>query len=297
MAKFKLYYEEYNLSPFEQLWNNFKKNHLALLGLWCFTLLLLIAIWAPVISPYDPNANNSDILLMPPSWVVNGQVNYLFGTDDLGRDIFSRLLVGTSYTFGLSILSVLCAMIIGLILGSLAGLSKGVKSSFLNHILDIALSIPSLLIAIIIVAILGPGLLNTVWAVILALLPQFIHSIRNSVQEELQKDYVTAYKMDGASPLKVLFVGIFPNIFETLVIVATMAISSAILDITALGFLGLGAHPPLSEWGAMLADSLDLLSIAPWTVALPGIMIFISVFSTNLVGDGLRDALKRRRES
>jgi cationic peptide transport system permease protein len=297
MAKFNLYFEDRNYSPTQRLWLLFKERHPARIGLWLFLSLLILAVLAPLISPYSPYFHNQSALLLPPAWSNLGSVDYMLGTDDLGRDILSRLMNGARLTFGLSIASVLIALIFGLIIGSLAGLSKGVKSSFLNHLLDLALSIPSLLIAIIIVAILGPGLANTVWAIILATLPVFVHAISNAVRDELKKDYAVAYRLDGASMYQVLVHAILPNIFESIIIVATMALSNAILDIAALGFLRLGAQAPSSEWGAMLAESLDLLYIAPWTVALPGVLIFISVLSTNLVGDGLSSALKRRLDS
>ncbi len=297
MARFRLYSEENNRSPLHQLWLNFSKNHVAIIGLWLFIALIVVAILAPFIAPYGSNVHHPDALLLPPAWDSQGDVYYMLGTDDLGRDLLSRVTNGARLTFGLGIIAVFMALIIGTIIGSSAGLSHGVKSSFLNHLLDLTLSIPSLLSAIIIVAILGPGLTNTMWAIVLSLLPQFIHSIRNMVQEELEKDYIAAYRLDGASQFQILIHGIMPNIFENMVIMATMAISNAVLDIAALGFLRLGAQPPSPEWGAMLADSLDLLYIAPWAVATPGILLFLSILSTNLVGDGLRAALKSRRES
>lgn len=296
MASFKEYLDEDNYSPIRQMWVLFKQRHPARIGLWLFLFLSLVALLAPLISPYSPYIHDQGALLLPPAWSAEGDINYMLGTDDLGRDILSRLMNGASLTFGLSIISVLIAMILGLILGALAGLSIGVRSSMLNHVLDLALSIPSLLIAIVIVAILGPGLANTVWAIILSVLPKFVHTIRNAVHDEMKKDYAIAYRLDGASLKQVLTHAILPNIFDHIIIVATMSVSNAILDIAALGFLRLGAQAPSPEWGAMMAESLDQLYSAPWTVALPGILIFLSVLSTNLVGDGLSSALKRRLE-
>jgi cationic peptide transport system permease protein len=176
-------------------------------------------------------------------------------------------------------------------------MSKGVKSSIFNHLLDLALTIPSLLLAIVIVAVLGPGLLNTIWAIMLALLPQFVHGVRNAIAQQLKQDYVTAYRLDGANQRQLLFSVILPNIWEQLVLMGAMALSTAVLDIAALGFLGIGAQSPTAEWGAMIADSLDSIYLAPWTVALPGLLIFITVLAVNLVGDGLRVAMKKRREN
>ncbi|MDX1728271.1 MAG: ABC transporter permease subunit, partial [Pseudoalteromonas tetraodonis] len=234
-------------------------------------------------------------LLLPPSWNEMGDVRFILGTDDLGRDVLSRLMNGATYTFGLSVVAALITTVIGVLLGTFAGINKGIRSSFLNHLLDVTLSIPSLLLAIIIIAILGPGLMNTVWAIILALLPQFIHSIRNLIVDELGKDYVIAYRLDGASKWHILSRGIFPNVYEYIVVIFTMALSTAILDIAALGFLKLGAQPPTTEWGAILAENLGLIYLAPWTVALPGVLLFLAVLSTNLVGDGLRKVLQARK--
>ena len=294
MANFKEYMEETNHSPMWQLWDLFKERHPARIGLYIFLFLSVLAVLAPFIAPYEPDYLDQNALLLPPAWSKDGNVDYMLGTDDLGRDILSRLMYGASLTFGLSMVSVLIAMFFGLLLGALAGMSKGVKSSMFNHILDLALSIPSLLIAIIIVAVLGPGLANMVWAIILSSLPLFVHSVRNAVHDELQKEYAIAYRLDGASTFQVLVHAILPNIVESIIIVATAALSNAILDIAALGFLRLGAQAPSPEWGAMVAESLDQLYSAPWTIALPGILIFVSVLATNLVGDGLNSALKRK---
>lgn len=295
MAKFKIFSEESNRSPLSRLWKKFKSNHIALVGLWIFIGLTLLAITAPFISPYGVNQQHSDALLLPPSWHPDGNVRYLLGTDDLGRDVLSRLMNGTTYTFGLAIIVAFITTFIGAFLGTMAGISKGFRSSFFNHLLDITLTIPSLLLAIIIISILGTGLLNTVWAIIFALLPQYIHSIRNLVVDELKKDYIIAFRLDGASKWQQLFKGVLPNIYEHIVIIFTMALSTAILDIAALGFLKLGAQAPVTEWGAIVSENLSLIYLAPWTVGLPGILLFIAVLSTNVVGDGLQRVLKERK--
>ena len=210
--------------------------------------------------------------------------------------MLSRLMYGTSLTFGLSFIVVIISMAIGVVIGSLSALTTGIKSSFLNHFLDVILSIPSLLLAIVIVAILGPGIANTVWAVVLVLIPQFIHTTRYAVKEESRKGYVLASRLDGASPFRVLYYSIFPNITDRIMGQATLAQSAAILDIATLGFLGLGAQIPLPEWGATLANGLDLFYIAPWTVYLPGLAILFAVVATNLVGEGIRHSLKIRKD-
>lgn len=297
MKKLRLYYEEYNKRPYQLLWRHFITQHFALFGLVILSILLLLALLSPFVSPHDPYLQNAEVLLLSPSWQGNGLVAYPFGTDDLGRDLMSRLMLGSSYSFGLAILAVSGAMLIGLVLGILAGMTRGVQSSIFNHLLDLALTIPSLLLAIVIVAVLGPGLLNTIWAILLALLPQFIHGVGNAIQQQLKQDYVVAYRLDGANNWQILWSVVLPNLWEPLSLLFTMALSTAILDIAALGFLGLGAQAPTPEWGSMIADALDSIYLAPWTVALPGLLIFITVLSVNLVGDGLRNAMKKRREN
>lgn len=297
MKKLRLYYEEHNRGPLKLLWKHFSQQHFAFFGFITLVLLLLLAVLTPFLTPHDPYLQNSQLLLVPPSWQNSGLVSYPLGTDDLGRDLMSRLMAGASYTFGLAILAVLGSLIVGVLLGALSGMSKGVKSSIFNHLLDLALTIPSLLLAIVIVAVLGPGLLNTIWAIMLALLPQFVHGVRNAIQQQLKQDYVTAYRLDGANQRQLLLFVIFPNIWEQLVLMFTMALSTAVLDIAALGFLSIGAQSPTAEWGSMIADSLDSIYLAPWTVALPGLMIFITVLAVNLVGDGIRVAMKKRREN
>lgn len=284
-------------SPTRQLWRDFSRQHSALAGLILFSIFFVLAVLSPLLTPHDPYLQNDSILLLPPSWSDIGLVQYPLGTDDLGRDIFSRLLIGTRYTFGIAVITVVGALLTGLLLGTLAGMSRGLKSSVFNHVLDLALTIPSLLLAIIIVAILGPGLMNTTWAIMVALLPQFVHGIRNAIVEQLNQDYVIAYRLDGANNMQIFSRIILPNIWEKLTLMATMALSTAILDIAALGFLGLGAQTPTAEWGAMMADSLDLIYLAPSGVAIAGLLIFLAVLSVNLVGDGLRNTVKQRRDS
>lgn len=297
MAKFDWLHSRTEHGPLYQLWASFRQQHVAVFGLILFCFFALVSLLAPMLTPFDPYLQNPDALLLPPSWDEQGQVRYLLGTDDLGRDVLSRLIKGASYTFGIAIITVLGAMLIGLLLGVLAGMSKGFRASAFNHVLDLALTIPSLLLAIIIVAILGPGLLNTIWAIMLALLPQFVHGIRNAIQQQLEQDYVIAYRLDGANQWQILRYVIFPNIWEQLTILFSMALSTAILDIAALGFLGLGAQAPAAEWGVMVADALDLIYLAPWSIALPGLLIFVAVLSVNLVSDGLRTAIRKRQNS
>ncbi|WP_077338097.1 ABC transporter permease subunit [Pseudocolwellia agarivorans] len=296
MARENIYQEEEFPSPLQQLWYKFKAKPMIMLAFSCFLALVFLAIFAPIITPFSSSQTHLEFILLPPAWNDDGNVSFLLGTDQLGRDMLSMLMHGASFTFGLSFIIVITSAVIGVVIGSLSALTSGFKSSFLNHFLDVILSIPSLLLAIVIVAILGTGLSNTVLAIIIVLIPQFIHTTRNEVKREFAKDYVLASKLDGASSLRILQYSIFPNIIEKIITQATLAQSAAILDIAALGFLGLGAATYIPEWGTMVSNGIDLFYIAPWTVYFPGLAILFSVIVTNLVGEGLRHALKQRKE-
>ncbi|PMG29439.1 peptide ABC transporter permease [Shewanella sp. 10N.286.52.C2] len=291
MPAIKIYQDEHIASPMMQLWKAFASNPFAVAGLWAVIFLLLLVVLGQLLAPYPPEMQNPDAILLPPSWDALGHVSHFLGTDDLGRDLFSRLLHGVRLTFGMSLIVVLCALIVGFIIGSLSGMMRGLKSSILGHLLDALLSIPSLLLAILVVAVTGPGLINVFWAVGLALTPQFVRAIHQAVHEELQKEYVIAAKLDGASQIQIFWYVIMPNVWEVVIIQTTIAISVAILDIAALGFLNLGAQAPSSEWGAMIFQGLNSQLIAPWSITIPGLAILFTVLSINLVGDGLRSAL------
>ncbi|GIU54040.1 ABC transporter permease subunit [Shewanella sp. KT0246] len=287
----KLYQEEQIDSPLGHLWHAFASNPFAVAGLWAVIFLLLLVVFGPLLAPFQPEIQNPNAILLPPSWDAAGHVSHFLGTDDLGRDLFSRILHGVRLTFGMSLIVVICALVVGFIIGSLSGMMRGLKSSILGHLLDALLSIPSLLLAILVVAVTGPGLTNVFWAVGIALTPQFVRAIHQAVHEELQKEYVTAAKLDGASQVQIFWYVIMPNVWDVVIIQTTIAISVAILDIAALGFLNLGAQAPSSEWGSMIFQGLSSLLIAPWTITIPGLAILFTVLSINLVGDGLRSAL------
>ena len=291
MPRIKIYQDDAIPSPMLRVWQSFSANPFALAGLWTVLALVLLTLFGPLISPYAPEMQDPKALLLPPSWDPTGTVEHFLGTDDLGRDIFSRLLHGAHLTFGMALMIVITSLFFGFIIGSLSGMMRGLKSSILGHLLDALLSIPSLLMAILVVAVMGPGLDNVFWAVGIALTPQFVRAIHQSVHEELQKEYVTAARLDGANSLQIFWYVIMPNVWETVIIQTTLAISAAILDIAALGFLNLGAQAPSSEWGAMVLQGMDNFLTAPWTVSIPGLAILFSVLAINLVGDGLRSAL------
>ena len=284
-----------NISIF-QIWLLFRKNTIALFSFYLLTLLILTALFSGWIAPYSHNMQFVGQELMPPSWVEKGQIAFFFGTDDLGRDVLSRLIMGTSYTIGSSLLVVLAVALIGGTLGIVAGMLKGLKARFVGHIFDAFLSLPILLIAIVISTLMEPSLLNAMFATLLAILPYFIHAIYRAIQQELKKDYVLMLKLEGISNWELLKSTILPNITVIYVQEIARAFVVAILDISALSFISLGAQRPTPEWGAMIRDSLELLYLAPWTVLLPGFAIIFTILLIIIFSNGLTKAINQYYE-
>lgn len=297
MPSRSIYYQYREPSPLRMLWLHMNRNPFAVIALYIFSFVLLMMVLSPMISPYSPDQQFGEAISQPPAWHELGEIRFLFGTDDLGRDLLSRVLAGAVYSLGYPLIATAIAAIIGISIGAWAGMSRGVQSSTLNHLLDVLLSIPSLLLALVIIAILGPSLLNVMLAITLVLIPQFIHSVHNAFYEERSKDYVIASKLNGCSRWYLLTRVIFPNITSVVVMQVTFALSTAILDIAALGFLGLGVQAPAPEWGNMLARSLDQVYLSPWTMILPGLALFLTVLSINVLGDSLRAAIQERIRS
>jgi dipeptide transport system permease protein len=279
-------------SPAVELWRDFRRNRGAVIGLAIVTALLFIALFADVIAPYAPAEQYRDAFLQPPSWsVLRGDHRFLLGTDAVGRDVLSRLIHGTRLDLLIGIVSVGLSLSGGVILGLCAGFFRGVVETAIMRLMDIMLALPSLLLAVAIVAILGPGLMNAMYAIAVVMLPHFVRLTRAAVIGELAKDYVAASRIAGAGTLRLMFDTVLPNCAAPLIVQATLGFSAAILDAAALGFLGLGAQPPTPEWGSMLASSMEFVQSAWWVITLPGLAILISVLAFNLMGDGLRDAL------
>ncbi|MBW8832370.1 MAG: ABC transporter permease subunit [Burkholderiales bacterium] len=279
-------------SPAVELWRDFRRNRGAVIGLAIVTALLFIALFADVIAPYAPAEQYRDAFLQPPSWsVLRGDHRFLLGTDAVGRDVLSRLIHGTRLDLLIGIVSVGLSLSGGVILGLCAGFFRGVVETAIMRLMDIMLALPSLLLAVAIIAILGPGLMNAMYAIAVVMLPHFVRLTRAAVIGELAKDYVAASRIAGAGTLRLMFDTVLPNCAAPLIVQATLGFSAAILDAAALGFLGLGAQPPTPEWGSMLASSMEFIQSAWWVITLPGLAILISVLAFNLMGDGLRDAL------
>ena len=278
---------------FDQIEKLFK-NRTGVAGLIITTLFALTAILAPVISPHDPDEISLYDQLKPPLWNEGGSTKNLLGTDDLGRDMLARLIYGARVSLALGIVSVGIALVCGSILGALAGYYKGWPDNLIMRFMDIILAFPYTLLAIVIVAYLGPGLRNAMIAIGIINVPRFARIIRASVMEEYEKDYVTATRAVGASNRRIIFNAIFPNCLAPIIVQASLGFGAAILDAAGLSFLGLGAQPPLSEWGAMIAQGRAMILRAWWVMTFPGIAILLAVLGFNLLGDGLRDALDPR---
>jgi dipeptide transport system permease protein len=273
-----------------EFWYYFSRNKGAVLGLFVFLFVVLVALLAPLIAPHNPLAPAGAIQL-PPAWWERGNPSFLLGTDDIGRDILSRLIYGARYSLFIGVVVVTLSVSVGITLGLVAGYVRGWLDTVIMRVMDVILAVPSLLLALALVAILGPSLVNVMIAIALTLQPHFVRLTRAAVLAEKERDYVTAARVVGAGPLRLMVVTILPNCLGPLIVQATLSFSNAILDAAALGFLGMGAQPPTPEWGTMLAGAREFISSAPWIVTYPGLAILITVLAINLVGDGLRDAL------
>ncbi|ADZ92986.1 dipeptide ABC transporter permease DppC [Marinomonas mediterranea] len=278
-------------TPLQEFWHYFKTNRGAVIGLFFILFVSFLAIFADLVAPHSPSAQARDALLLPPAWLDGGNRSYLLGTDDVGRDLLSRLIHGARLSLSVGLVAVTVSLVIGILLGLIAGYFKGLIDTAIMRIVDIMLAMPSLLLAIAIVAVLGPSIVNAALAISLVSLPHYVRLTRAATLSEMSRDYVTSSRVIGASPLRLMFICILPNCLAPLIVQATLGFSSAILDMAALGFLGLGAQPPTPEWGSMLANALQFVQRAWWVVTFPGLFILLTVLAFNLMGDGLRDAL------
>ncbi|MDO9638295.1 MAG: ABC transporter permease subunit [Pseudotabrizicola sp.] len=275
----------------DEFWFYFRQNRGAVIGLVVFVLLVLIAFLAPVLAPHSPTQQYRDALLVPPIWQDGGRSGFLLGTDAVGRDMLSRLIYGSQYSLFIGVVVVSIALVGGIIIGLLAGFFGGWVDAVIMRVMDVILAFPSLLLALVLVAVLGPGLTNAMIAIAIVYQPHFARLTRAAVMSEMKRDYVTAARVAGAGRLRLMFRTILPNCVAPLIVQATLSFSSAVLDSAALGFLGMGAQPPTPEWGTMLAEAREFILRAWWVVTFPGLAILISVLAINLTGDGLRDAL------
>ena len=262
-----------------------------MIGLGLVVALLLLAVFAEIVAPHPPNEQFRESILTPPAWSDRWLDEVHSRTDPVGRDILSRLIFGTRLSLLIGFISVAISLSLGVVLGLVAGYFRGLTETIIMRFMDVMLALPSLLLAIAVVAILGPGLANAMYAIAIVLLPHYVRLARAAVIGEAGKEYVASSRIAGAGTMRIMFSTILPNCTAPLIVQATLGFSTAILDAAALGFLGLGAQPPTPEWGSMLASALEFIQRAPWVVTFPGLAILITVLAFNLMGDGLRDAL------
>ncbi|EFQ0295945.1 dipeptide ABC transporter permease DppC [Shigella flexneri] len=255
------------MTPLQEFWHYFKRNKGAVVGLVYVAIVLFIAIFANWIAPYNPADQFRDALLAPPAWQEGGSMAHLLGTDDVGRDVLSRLMYGARLSLLVGCLVVVLSLIMGVILGLIAGYFGGLVDNIIMRVVDIML------------------------ALTFVALPHYVRLTRAAVLVEVNRDYVTASRVAGAGAMRQMFINIFPNCLAPLIVQASLGFSNAILDMAALGFLGMGAQPPTPEWGTMLSDVLQFAQSAWWVVTFPGLAILLTVLAFNLMGDGLRDAL------
>ncbi|MBO8171449.1 MAG: ABC transporter permease [Bacillaceae bacterium] len=271
--------------PWRDAWRRLWRHKSAIAGALIILLFILLAVLAPVITSHPWDGKDLYNRLKPPS-----SENWL-GTDGLGRDLFTRLIYGARISLFVGFFAVMGSMVVGSLMGILAGYYGRWVDMLISRIFDIMLAFPSILLAIAIVAILGPSLENAILAIAIVNIPTFGRLVRSTVLSIKEEDYIMAARAQGMKDARIIFHHILPNSTAPIIVQASLGIATAILEAAALGFLGLGAQPPQPEWGTMLAESKDYIQKAPWTVVFPGLCIMLTVLGFNLMGDGLRDAL------
>ncbi len=274
-----------------EFWHYFSENRGAVVGLFVVVALVLMAVFAPLLAPYSPDEQFRDAFLKPPIFQEGADPRFILGTDAVGRDLLSRLIYGARFSLFIGTVVTALALAVGIVLGVVAGFLRGAVETAIMRVMDVILAFPSLLLALVLVAILGPGLTNAMIAIAIVLQPHFVRLTRAAVLTERNRDYVTATRVAGAGPMRLMFRTILPNCTAPLIVQATLSFSNVILDVAALGFLGMGAQPPTPEWGTMLAEAREFVLRAWWVVTFPGLMILVTVLAINVMGDGLRDAL------
>ena len=267
------------------LWNRLQPHPFAVAGIAIVFGLTVVAVLAPLLAPHDPLQQNLYERLKPPS------LQYPMGTDDFGRDILSRVIFGARISLRIGLMCISIALTSGTCMGLVAGYRGGVTDAVIMRVVDLMLAFPSILLAIAVVAIMGPGIDNVMIAVSFVLIPQFARLVRASVLSVREMAYVEAARALGASDWRIMVTSILPNCMAPLIVQTSLSLATAILDAAGLSFLGLGAQPPTPEWGAMLNGGRELILKAPWVMVFPGLAIFAVALGLNLLGDGLRDAM------
>ncbi len=271
-----------------RIWRRFKKNRAALIGLGLVIIEVILAIFAPLVAPYDPVKMDLWSARQPPS------SQHLLGADELGRDVLSRIIYGCRISLTLGLVSVSIGLSFGMLLGGPSGYFGGRLDIIVMRVIDVLMSFPTILLAILVVTVVGPGLYNAMLAVGVAQVPLYARLIRGLILKLKEKDFVDAARALGVNNSRIIVHHILPNCLSPLLVQATLNIASAILSAAALGFLGLGAQPPTPEWGAMLSKGRQYMRVAPHITIFPGLAIMLTVLAFNLIGDGLRDAMDPR---
>ena len=271
------------ISQREILIRTFKSNKTSVVGLFMAFSVVIIALISPWISPYDPISQDMNVQHAPPSWA------HPFGTDSYGRDQLSRILWGSRVSLVVGILSVLFAMAAGIPLGMIGGYKGRRIDNLVLRFIDIFMSFPIVILGLLVLAVMGPGLMKIVIAIGVALTPRIARLARGSTLSIKGKEYIEAARAVGQNDGKIMMIHVLPNIFGDILVMGTLWVATAIIVEASLSFIGLGVRPPTPSWGAMIRDGLDQLTNAPWLSIFPGLAIFVSVFSFNLIADGLRD--------
>lgn len=275
-------------TPVRDAWRSFFRHRSAVIGGGIILFFILVAIIAPLLVPYGFNQVDADARLQSPS------AEHWFGTDDLGRDIFARIVYGARISLWVGFFAILGSIVIGSLLGLIAGYYGGWRDVLISRTFDILLAFPSLLLGIAIVSMLGPSLENAMYAIAIINVPNFGRLMRSRVLSVKEEDFVLAAKAVGMRNWRILIRHIMPNSWTPIMVQGTLGFGTAVLEAAAFGFLGLGAQPPDPEWGKMLSDSRQFIQSAPWTMIFPGLAIMFTVLGFNLLGDGLRDILDPR---
>ena len=276
-------------SPWQKKLKLLLRHRSGMIGLGVVFFFIVVAIIADFIAPTDPFLQNADLKFLPPIWQDGGKWPHVLGTDILGRDLFSRMIYGARLSLSIGIISVVVGSAVGIPLGLISGYIGGKVDTLVMRVIDIMLAFPSVLLAVSIVAILGPSLENAMIAIGIVAIPTYARLVRASVISEKERDYVTADIAMGKRHLPILFKGILPNIVSPIMIIATLNFAGAVLEAAGLSFIGLGAQPPKPEWGALLFEGKSNFYQAPWLVLYPGLAILLTVMGFNLFGDAMRD--------
>jgi peptide/nickel transport system permease protein len=271
------------LNQRELLLRTFRKNKISIIGGVMVVIVVIVALMAPWISPYNPVEQDMNVQHAAPSWT------HPFGTDSYGRDELSRILWGSRVSLLVGTLSVLFAMVAGIPLGMIGGYKGGRIENLVIRFIDVFMSFPIVILGLLVLAIMGPGLIKIIIAIAVALTPRIARLARGSTLSVKGKEYIEAARAVGQNDAKIMFIHVLPNIFGEILVMGTLWVATAIIVEASLSFIGLGVRPPTPSWGAMIRDGLDQLTNAPWLSIFPGLAIFISVFSFNLIADGLRD--------